>query len=131
MKYKQIKEGLGDAAHRAELDHEVQMARADLYKLAKYSIKLHELLKNISEAEGLEGWVQAKITKASDYISSVYHYMDYDEKFDQAETADNVEIVPTQKVVPTVAKTETYEEVLFKILDKKVTEKKSNSTEEK
>lgn len=131
MKYKQIKEGLGDAAHRAELDHEVQMARADLYKLAKYSIKLHELLKNISEAEGLEGWVQAKITKATDYISSVYHYMDYDEKFDQAETADNVEIVPTQKVVPTVAKTETYEEVLFKILDKKVTEKKSNSTEEK
>lgn len=131
MKYKQIKEGLGDAAHRAELDHEVQMARADLYKLAKYSIKLHELLKNVSEAEGLEGWVQAKITKATDYISSVYHYMDYDEKFDQAETADNVEIVPTQKVVPTVAKTETYEEVLFKILDKKVTEKKSNSTEEK
>jgi hypothetical protein len=107
------------------------MARADLYKLAKYSIKLHELLKNVSEAEGLEGWVQAKITKATDYISSVYHYMDYDEKFDQAETADNVEIVPTQKVVPTVAKTETYEEVLFKILDKKVTEKKSNSTEEK
>jgi hypothetical protein len=131
MKYKQIKEGLGDAAHRAELDHEVQMARADLYKLAKYSIKLHELLKNISEAEGLEGWVQAKITKASDYISSVYHYMDYDEKFDQAETADNSKIVPTQTVVPTVAKTETYEEVLFKILDKKVTEKKSNSTEEK
>jgi hypothetical protein len=131
MKYKQIKEGLGDAAHKAELDHEVQMARADLYKLAKYSIKLHELLKNVSEAEGLEGWVQAKITKATDYISSVYHYMDYDEKFDQAETADNVEIVPTQKVVPTVAKTETYEEVLFKILDKKVTEKKSNSIEEK
>jgi len=131
MKYKQIKEGLGDAAHKAELDHEVQMARADLYKLAKYSIKLHELLKNISEAEGLEGWVQAKITKASDYISSVYHYMDYDEKFDQAETADNSKIVPTQTVVPTVAKTETYEEVLFKILDKKVTEKKSNSTEEK
>jgi hypothetical protein len=131
MKYKQIKEGLGDAAHKAELDHEVQMARADLYKLAKYSIKLHELLKNISEAEGLEGWVQAKITKASDYISSVYHYMDYDEKFDQAEAADNTDIVPTQTVVPTVAKTETYEEILFKILDKKVTEKKSNSSEKK
>jgi len=131
MKYKQIKEGLGDAAHKAELDHEVQMARADLYKLAKYSIKLHELLKNISEAEGLEGWVQAKITKASDYISSVYHYMDYDEKFDQAEAADNTDVIPTQTVVPTVAKTETYEEILFKILDKKVTEKKSNSSEKK
>ena len=56
MKHKEIKEGLADAAHKAEMDHEVQMARADLYKLAKYSIKLHELLKNVSEAEGLEGW---------------------------------------------------------------------------
>lgn len=129
MKYKQIKEGLGDMAHKAELDHEVQMARADLYKLAKYSIKLHELLKNVSEAEGLEGWVQAKITKAADYISSVYHYMDYDEKFDQAEIENSI---PTQDVVKSSdGKLETYEEILFKILDKKVTEKKNNKIEKK
>lgn len=74
-------EGLADLAQRAEHDHEVQMARADLYKIAKYAIKLHDMLKNISEAEGLEGWQQAKITKASDYISSVYHNLDYDMKF--------------------------------------------------
>jgi hypothetical protein len=124
MKYKQIKEGLADAAHKAEMDDEVQMARADLYKLAKYSIKLHELLKNVSEAEGLEGWVQAKITKAADYISSVYHYMYYDEKFNQTELETNI---PVQQVVkPSDGKIETYEEVLFKILEKKVTEKKSN-----
>jgi hypothetical protein len=79
----QVKEGLADLAQRAEQDHEVQMARADLYKLAKYSIKLHEMLKGVSEAEGLEGWVQAKITKASDYISSVYHHLEYDENFNQ------------------------------------------------
>lgn len=77
-----IKEGLADLADRAERDHEVQMARSDLYKIAKYAIKLHEMLKGVSEEEGLEGWVQSKITKASDYIGSVYHYMDYDEKFD-------------------------------------------------
>ena len=59
---KQVKEGLGDLAAMAERDHEVQMARADLYKLAKYAIKLHEMLKGISEREGLEGWVQSKIT---------------------------------------------------------------------
>jgi hypothetical protein len=62
-------------------DHEVQMARADLYKLAKYAIKLHELIRTIPEDQGLEGWVQAKITKASDYISSVYHYLEYEMKF--------------------------------------------------
>ena len=46
MKHKELKEGLADLAHRVEQDHEVQMAKSDLYKAAKYSIKLHELLKN-------------------------------------------------------------------------------------
>ena len=79
MREKEIKEGLGDLAHAAEKDHEVQMARAELYKLAKYAIKLHEMLKGISEAEGLEGWVQSKITKSADMIGSVYHHLDYQE----------------------------------------------------
>ena len=79
MRENEFKEGLGDLADRAERDHEVQMARADCYKIAKYAIKLHDMLKNVSEAEGLEGWVQSKITKASDYISSVYHHLDYEE----------------------------------------------------
>jgi len=79
MRDKEISEGLGDMAHMAEKDHEVQMARADLYKIAKYSIKLHEMLKSVSEAEGLEGWVQSKITKAADYLGSVYHHLDYEQ----------------------------------------------------
>ena len=81
---KKTSEGLANMAHKVEKDHEVQMARADLYKVAKYAIKLHEMLKSISETEGLEGWQQAKITKASDYISSVYHNLDYSMKFDGA-----------------------------------------------
>jgi len=79
MREKEISEGLGDMADMAERDHEVQMARADLYKIAKYSIKLHEMLKSVSEAEGLEGWVQSKITKAADYLGSVYHHLDYEQ----------------------------------------------------
>ena len=75
---KNVKEDLALMAQKAEMDHEVQMARSDLYKAAKYSIKLHEMLKQVSEQQGLEGWVQAKITKASDYLSSVYHYMEYE-----------------------------------------------------
>lgn len=77
---KKTNEGLVDMADMAERDHEVQMAKSDLYKLAKYSMKLHEMLSNISEETGLQGWQQAKITKASDYISSVYHSLDYDLK---------------------------------------------------
>ena len=76
---KKVEEGLGDLAHAAERDHEVQMARAELYKIAKYAIKLHELLKGVSEAEGLEGWVQSKITKSAEMIGSVYHHLDYQE----------------------------------------------------
>jgi len=83
LKKPRVNEGLADLAQRAEQDHEVQMARADLYKLAKYSIKLHEMLKSVSEAEGLEGWVQAKITKAADYIGSVYHHLEYDQNFEE------------------------------------------------
>lgn len=85
-----IKEGLADLADRAERDHEVQMARADLYKLAKYAIKLHDMLKGVSEAEGIEGWQQAKITKAADYISSVYHAMDYDQNMGQPMMPESV-----------------------------------------
>jgi len=68
---------LGELADRVELDHEVQMARADLYKIAKYAIKLHDMLKSVSEVQGIEGWQQSKITKAADYLGSVYHNMDY------------------------------------------------------
>lgn len=81
MDMKKVNEGLAELAGVAEKDHEVQMARADLYKIAKYAIKLHEMLKGVSETQGLEGWQQAKITKAADYISSVYHNLDYDMKF--------------------------------------------------
>jgi hypothetical protein len=78
MTNKKVNEGLGDMAHMAERDHEVQMARAELYKIAKYAIKLHEMLKGVSEAEGIEGWMQSKITKAADYVGSVYHTLEYD-----------------------------------------------------
>ena len=81
MRKEEFKEGLGDLAHAAERDHEVQMARADLYKIAKYAIKLHDMLKGVSEEQGLEGWQQAKITKAADYIGSVYHNLDYETNF--------------------------------------------------
>ena len=85
-----VKEDLALMAQKAEMDHEVQMARSDLYKAAKYSIKLHELLKNVSEEQGLEGWVAAKITKAADYLSSVKHYMEY-EMISSSESAEEVQ----------------------------------------
>lgn len=59
---------------------EAAMARADLYKMANYSFKLFKM---IHDGDQLEGWVQAKITKAADYVASVYHYLEYEMKFSE------------------------------------------------
>jgi hypothetical protein len=59
---------------------EAAMARADLYKMANYSFKLFKMIK---DGDQLEGWVQAKITKAADYVASVYHYLEYEMKFSE------------------------------------------------
>ena len=66
--------------HNGETDREGAMAKADLYKLANYS---HKLFQQIQDDDQLEGWVQAKITKAADYIASVYHYLEYEMKFSE------------------------------------------------
>ena len=117
---KKLKEGgLGDLAHAAERDHEVQMARADLYKIAKYAIKLHDMLKTVSEAEGIEGWQQSKITKAADYIGSVYHAMDYDMKFAESKSTKNV-----MKRSKTMTE-ESYLEMIEAKVTKKISEKES------
>lgn len=63
-----------------EIDHEGAMAKADLFKLGQYSYKLFKKLEDDTQ---LESWVQAKITKAADYIASVYHYMEYEMKFSE------------------------------------------------
>ena len=66
------------AADEANHDREGAMAKADLHKLASYSLKL---FKKLDDEAQLEGWVQAKITKAADYIASVYHYLEYEMEF--------------------------------------------------
>lgn len=76
-KKRNIKEGLSDEAMAVDRDHEVQMARAQLYHLANDAVKLHKLLKHVSESEGLEGWIQGKITLAADYIKSVTNHLEY------------------------------------------------------
>jgi hypothetical protein len=72
--------------HDVNADDEGAMMKADLYKLAKYSVKL---FKKIEDEDQFESWVQAKITKAADYISSVYHYLEYEMKF--SEYGDKIE----------------------------------------
>ena len=80
-----------DALPNGETDREGAMAKADLYKLANYS---HKLFQQINDEDQLEGWVQAKITKAADYIASVYHYLEYEMKFSEyGKALDNSDVL--------------------------------------
>ena len=79
------------------VDHEGAMAKADLFKLANYSVKL---FKQIEDGDQLEGWVQAKITKAADYVASVYHYLEYEMKFNEyGEHLSNAEVMTEGQTV--------------------------------
>ena len=57
-------------------DHEVEMAVSDLFSAGKNAEKIYNIVKSISEEEGLEGWVQEKIIKANDYLNTVREYLE-------------------------------------------------------
>jgi len=83
-------EGCGDQMHmpaqEPEIDQDTQMhhdqgdpgeselAKSQLYRASQYAGELEQM---IHDGEELDAWVQAKITKASDYLSSVKHYLQY------------------------------------------------------
>ena len=66
----QVNEGVLD-----DMDEDGWMAKSQLYQAAKYAIELHKM---IQDTDNLEPWVQSKISKAADYLSSVKHYMEYE-----------------------------------------------------
>ena len=57
------------------IDEEGDMAKRQLQRLNEYS---SELMTMLGDDEQLESWVQSKITKASDYIATVKHYLEYE-----------------------------------------------------
>jgi hypothetical protein len=76
-----------DTMHK---DHEVQMARSQMYNSANAAIEIHKLLKNISEMEGIEGWVASKLTLANQYLESVRDYLKYEQVDQQSEMMEFV-----------------------------------------
>ena len=61
-------------ATHADEHGEGRMAKSQLYRTAEYASELEQM---IQDGDELDAWVQAKITKASDYLSSVKHYLYY------------------------------------------------------
>lgn len=82
MREKDLKLPFGVKQHKKKHvkdDHEVHMAKSELLRLVNNSSKLLDIVSQIPEKEGLEGWAQAKITLAGDYIDSVLKSMEFDE----------------------------------------------------
>lgn len=73
---------------QSRVDHEVEMARSDVLATMKNAKAIYQLLKDRSEDEGLEGWVQEKLIKANDYLNAVKEY--YDEKMMKEMTAGTI-----------------------------------------
>jgi len=73
------------------MDYEGGMAKSQMLKMKKYVDALSNMIEDESQ---LESWVQAKLTKASDYMSAVYHYLDYQKskmnELNEAEMSVNV-----------------------------------------
>ena len=70
------------------VDHEGRHAKMQLQKAAEYSIKLTQMMDDMTQ---LPSWVQSKITKASDYMSAVYHYLDYEMSNSQNSLMENMD----------------------------------------
>jgi len=65
-----------DAEDINHTDHEVSMAKSQLLSSVKSSVRIAKHLKDLTEQEGLEGWVASKITLAEEYLQTVADYMD-------------------------------------------------------
>ena len=70
---------------------EIDMAGRELLKAQEYAAKLSEIVPTLP---GLDGGVASKITKAADYLSSVFHFLDYEtnEKEDVVIDVQEIEI---------------------------------------
>jgi len=69
------------------VDDEGRMAKSQLYKIAKYASELYKMMDDDTQ---LDAWVQAKLTKACDYVGTVKHYLEGEEAIDMlGETKDD------------------------------------------
>ena len=57
------------------MDDEGRFAKSQMHKMKSYVDKLTHML---DDMEQLPAWVQSKITRASDYMPMVYHYLEYE-----------------------------------------------------
>lgn len=76
--------------HMQAHDYQASMARAELYRNAKYGM---DMLRMIRPADDVEPWIAACLTKSAMQLDKIYHYLDYYLKFEP----DALGMRPTQQ----------------------------------
>lgn len=76
---------------QSRVDHEVEMALSDLFQAAKNAKKTYMMLKDRTEDEGIEGWVQEKIIKANDYLNTIREYYEH-QQYSMHEDLDEMKL---------------------------------------
>jgi hypothetical protein len=72
-KFRELSEKIKDKFDIGEYDQEGDMAKSDLRSILANAKRVHDMLE---DDDNLPEWVQAKITKAEDYMSTVANYME-------------------------------------------------------
>ena len=71
----------------SRVDHEVKMAKSDLFATAQNAQDIMKYLKDRSEEEGIKGWMQSYITLANDYLNSVKESLQYETQMHEDQLA--------------------------------------------
>ena len=71
-------------------DHEVSMASRELEVTAKLAQSMAAKMEQAGEAN-LPAWVQSKITKAADYVTKIYYYLEKYLDSDESMMAESAE----------------------------------------
>jgi hypothetical protein len=71
-----------DAASDPEVighvDREPHSLAKEFNKISKYAAELEQMMHQIPEHADLPHWIQSKVVRANDYISTVKHYLEYE-----------------------------------------------------
>lgn len=76
-------------------DKEPKALQRELHKMEKYAKEMHDMLENMPSAD-IPSWIQKKLVIASDYMSTVKHYLEYDVD-SGTEEKSTTEEKPTEK----------------------------------
>ena len=96
--YHPIKEAIKDKFDIGEYDQEGDMAKSDLRSIMANAKRVHDMLE---DNDNLPEWVQSKITKAEDYMSTVANYM----TSEMSEETDAIGLVKPKTGLTAAAKT--------------------------